>query len=444
MGQRERDKAVAEAIEFIEKCPLKGRFVKIELEANLERGDEDDYYEAETCQDCRGSGSSVCSNCNGGEVPVDSIGVTYETCDECHGEGYIECSYCDGEGAVEGSDRSWSDSACQDFIRRNVSPECRNAIVFNTFYYDGSVDSEYSVTIPLDKPQFAVELITAFKELSDHIGNGIDTHGAGMHIAILSDPKGNYVGSNKIDTDCWNNFKQSVNHLMPALFFLASADHRSRGFSYRFPEVSNNKGSAISLRGSVIEWRVFETCYNRPEMFYDYLCTIANTLKFYTKKPTVLPFFGKLGRLGFPDGQGVHRFFYSHEHLTALERGLEVLRPAFRTKEECYKLRNFTASKEAMKARAMRKIMQAESEWKVVKKSRKERLAIVKEQAKARALRHIDNPWNNYDTEEVKTQFIEHCVENAVHAFNLENPSNKVAYIKQKLTPPNASTTVLA
>lgn len=427
-----RETAVAEAIEFIKTCPLKGKFIKLELEANLERGDGDYYEEYEDCHECNGYGEFDCNVC-------DNVGV--EVCEDCNNTGQTTCDNCGGDGQTENSSFNNSDDSCQEFILSSVSNDCRRAITYSTFYYDGSVDSEFSVTIPLDKPEYAIELIKAFKDLAGNLGNGLDTEGAGMHIAILSDPQGRYgrYDDNKILKGHWQNFQSSVSHLLPALLFLASADHKSRGLGYRVPSVSNDKGACISLReDSVIEWRVFETCYDRPEMFYDYLCVIANTLKFYTAKRISLPFFNKIGKLGLPDdGYGVHRFFYTEKHLEALEAGLAVLRPAFRTQAECYKLRNFKVSKAQLRRKTIKQTIAAESEWGYLRRNRKQKLLEVKETALRQATREVEMymSWGEHsvNTEAKRAAYIETNVSRAVRKFNEHNPSTKKGYINYKL-----------
>lgn len=429
-----RDKAVAEAIDFIQTCPLKGTYVKIELEASLGRDDDDFHEDYSECGQCDGDGEIFC-DCDEGEY--ENNGEVLE-CTTCGGSGRVICNYCDGVGRQENDSVSYSDDHCQEFILDSVSAGCRQAITYSTFYYDGSVDSEFSVTIPLDKPEYAVELIKAFKALGDEMGNGIDTDGAGMHIAILSDPNGKYGFSdeNKILPGHWRNFQASVNHLMPALLFLASADHKSRNLNYRSPEVSDQKGYAISLRDdSVIEWRVFETCYNRPEMFYDYLCVIANTLKFYTPKRVTLPFFNKIGELGLPDGYGVHRFFYTEKHLDALEEGLKVLRPAFRTRAECLKLRNFKITKRQLRLKAIKQTIAAETEWSFMRKNRKQKLAEYTEAVANRIEREIieKQSWGSFTSPEEIEIFRKQRIADALIYFNKDNPSTKRAYIQLKL-----------
>lgn len=308
----ERDKAVAKAIDFIKSCPYKGTAIKVELEAELNR-------DGRSCDYC------------------DSDGEVYDE----ETDSYGTCSECGGSTSDWDSERD-----CQNFIESHVSDEAKKALIFGKFYNDGSVDSEYTFTVPIDKPEVVIEYINAFKALADEIGNGMDTEGAGMHIAILNSPNGSYPSNNVLSPRRVTNFAKSLVPLMPALYFLSSADHQSRGLSFRAPRVdARQKYSIVAPRNGVLEFRCFETCYQRPDAFYDYLCVISNALKLYSLKMVQLDFFGTIGELGIKNGYGVDRFFYTARHLDALEHGVKYLKPSYKTFSELKKERNFKVTK---------------------------------------------------------------------------------------------------
>lgn len=366
----DRDAAVAQAIQFIKDCPYKGTAIKIELEAELSR---DDYSTPGSCSDCDGAGFGYCEYCNDGEIYSEIEG--YTTCPNCDGDYELRCSTCDGTGDGPGFNSNFSDEKdCEDFILEQVSNEAQKALIYRNFYNDGSVDSEFTFTLPLDKASYAIEFIQAFKTLADEIDNGLDTDGAGMHVAILNSKNGNYPRGNSLHYPYVKNFADGMQHLLPALFFLGSADYRSRDIGYRMPQVSDDKYSAINYSSDVFEYRVFETCYDRPETILDYICVIANSLQFYGPAPTVLPFFGKVGKLSFGcRGEGLERFYYSQKHLDALRLGVDVLKPAYKTYSQLKKERNFKVSVNKVKKDQVRLHYQWREEFKTVKLANKVR-----------------------------------------------------------------------
>lgn len=249
--------------------------------------------------------------------------------------------------------RDWDEDDCEQWIEDHVSDEAKKALVYGRFYDDGSVDSEFTFTVPIDNPYVVIEYINAFKELSHEAGNGLQVDGAGMHIAILNSKDGNY--SNRQNSDDGNklspkrtaNFAASMTSLLPALYFLGTSDARSRGLGFREPVVCKNnysrgKYQAISHMSQVFEYRVFDTCYDKPEAFLDYLCVIAKSLQFYKLTKVTMPFFGKIGQLVFPDeGYHLSRFYQSIKHLEALNLGLAILKPDHKSIEQLKKERSF-------------------------------------------------------------------------------------------------------
>lgn len=346
---------IKKPIEFIMDSPYKGTAFKVELEANLNRANG-----SVPCISCRGRGYRFCRDCSNGYVD----GTRKLTCKTCRGWFRIPCKFCKELGHKK--TKVMNDFQCYDFILKNVSARARKALIYSLFYYDGSVGSEFTFTLPLPKAVYAVEFVKAFKLLSEHIGGGLDTDGAGMHLAILNDPDGNYPSGNETYPAYVNNFAKAMTHFLPTLYFLGSASFRSRGLGFRGPQISTGKGSAINCQAGgsgAFEYRFFETCYERPEAVLDDLCVIAKTLKFYSDKPAKLPFFGKIGDLGIRDGLGVHRFYFTEKHLKALDEGLEYLKPDHKTVAQLKRERNFTVTYERLKKRDDKFDLKTEQEW---------------------------------------------------------------------------------
>ena len=221
------------ALEFIASCDYKGTAVKIELEAQLNRPydsgssscstcDGDGYYYCESCDD----GSNECYECeneNPARETCEACDEGYTVCDECNGDARVDCQECASSGSVD-NDEDWSEEGCEAYIRDHVPDEALEAMVYGNFYNDGSVDSEFTFTLPIAKAEYALYFIEAFNSLGNAIGNGISTGGAGMHIAILNDEDCNYEpgdDNNYIDRTKFQNFRRSMTPLLPALVLLS-------------------------------------------------------------------------------------------------------------------------------------------------------------------------------------------------------------------------------
>jgi hypothetical protein len=253
--------------------------VKVELEAKLGRNGRSD-----PCSECNQSGWTQCSACNSsGYVKAsisNSIAETVIECGQCQGDGRFECRRCNGRGFLRGG---WSDRWCRDAILRLLKPEVVRNIVYSEFYYDGSVDSEYTFTMPTENAHQVINVIEAFNGLADRIGNGLSIDNAGMHISVL--PSGTYpCRAGLLDQSLMRNFRREVAKLLPALYFLGTHTSQTRGLSFRKPHVSSEeKYSAIYTHGdTAIEYRLFDPCFDKPEAFYDKLEVIAATLKYYS------------------------------------------------------------------------------------------------------------------------------------------------------------------
>lgn len=325
--------------------------LKFELEAHLDRGESfGSHYD--DCDDCRG-GRVDCDNCSGRGVvtlarTTNGNSEITEECNHCDGDGYITCDYCDGSGRVEADNDDWSASMCLAYILKYMGIEYSELMEGHTedsssaralglgdmsyaeFYNDGSVDSEFTFTLPIDKAHLAVKASEAIRALADEIGNGLNVEGAGAHItALWSD---SYPADTRLQADKIENFRTEVSKLLPALFLMCSPDGKSRGMQYRYPRVSrNDKYSAIYTHGDTcIEYRLPETCYDEPEMLWEYLSAIAGTLEFYSNK--VIP----MKELGYvlPETYQVQGMYQTKAALKALNNGLTVLKPTDKTVAE--------------------------------------------------------------------------------------------------------------
>jgi len=314
--------ATKEAIEFIKGCGF--THIKFELEGDIGRdGDR-------RCEECEGHGSVDCHWCEG-EGFSESDNTTrisgdpvLTECNHCSGEGTMTCGNCGGEGT---SGSYYDEETCDSFMKSYVPVEVRQRLTHAHFYEDGSVDSEFTCTFPVDNLDDFHHWVKAFKALAEEECNSsIDVHGAGMHITLLRG--GDFNAQTLLPRAKLANFTREVSKLLPALFFIASAGHQSRGLGYRQPQISSReKYSAIYTQGGrCIEYRLFETCYNRPDAVYEYIQAIAKTLKFYKDARLTVKELGK--RFGFSDGSGsIARFYDTPEQLRILNSTIKEIKP---------------------------------------------------------------------------------------------------------------------
>lgn len=314
-------------------------YIKVELEAELNRPDE--YYdegEYVDCVDCD-SGELTCETCDGhGYTTISREDGTKTTeteeveCGDCAGSGYLACDECDGSGEIYIENESEADGLgdtenCKEFILDNISQEAKDALIFSHFYNDGSVDSEFTFTIPVEKIGVLPEFVDSFNKLAEAIGNGMDVDGAGMHIAVLpTESEGRYpVRSFNLDAEKLNNFRIEVTKLLPALFLAATSGNFTRELYFRMPKISDDKYSAIHVLRGCFEYRLFETCYQAPETIFEYLGTIAKTLEYY-KDPTK-----KVASMGkeypFYDREGIAGFTTTPEQVSILKKQLRMVLP---------------------------------------------------------------------------------------------------------------------
>lgn len=280
------------------------KYLKIELEADVQPDDYDRSYPCDYCDegrnecgDCEGSGREApsCDVCEGSGIILDDNdqeqecldcsgnGYIEQDCESCSGEGYFSCDNC-SEGYIDNND--WEEQYIDDFEMR--FKENLNGIdkhfKYLRVYHDGSVDTEATLTLRVDYIDELPEIIRVFKETCYHFGC-CETQNAGLHITLLEGYK--YPREKKLNQAKLNNFKQEVSKLLLGLVYLASPDEQTRSFQFRDLEISDKgKYSAIYTHNDTcLEYRLFDTCYNEPDKILGYLTLIAKTLKYYTNNP---------------------------------------------------------------------------------------------------------------------------------------------------------------
>lgn len=351
--------------------------IKLELEAQLDRND---YGDHENCDDCE-DGRVECSECNGSGAIYDgetnSGHELWSECSECYGDGDESCNYCSGSGrvATEGQDDDW----CESFILNAVSTEARNALTYGKFYNDGSVDSEYTFTLPVEKSEYLVEYIDAFKALADEIGNGLDTEGAGMHISVIpTESNGYYPSRVSLDAAKIAHFKREVTKLLPALYFVATATKVSRDLSYRMPFISEDKHNrggypAICTHSDTsLEYRIFDTCYDKPEAIFEFMEVIANTLGYYADTTKTVPKLEK--KFVFETyGQELQRFYKTPENLRVLNSTIKYVKPAQKSFKALKEERGFKHTIGSLNVAGKRTIKRLQAEYEQLKEQTNER-----------------------------------------------------------------------
>lgn len=360
-------KALQDAIERIKNAGFD--HIKVELEGQIGRDGEAD------CRDCGGAGNLTCESCDGAGVvanPQYTGAIILDTgdheeeieCATCWGDGETSCDECGGRGTAGDF---YEESTCEEFMRNYVPREVRDRLVYGQFYDDGSVDSEFTFTVHIDHIKDVMNWIEAFKALAKECGSGdgIDVRGAGMHISVIPDyMSGEYpCDDGRLNRDGVRNFTQQVTKLLPALFFLASADHRSRATNYRHVEITEDKYGAISTHDdSCFEFRIFETCYEQPEAFFDYIEVIANCLRYYADPTASAKTLGK--KFCFNEhGEGVSRFFETCDQLRVLNAQIKELKPRNKTYKRLKQERGVNHTIKSLTLEDKKKAAQLRVEW---------------------------------------------------------------------------------
>lgn len=341
------EQAIIAAVEALNTSEFAVTGIKVELEAQLNRGNDDDYTD---CNECSGSGQYSCDSCDAEGYTLDDDGRRVD-CIECEG-GYNTCQDCDGEGNVS---NDWSDESCEEYILDRLTNEDKQHIVYSQFYNDRSVDSEFTFTISTRDPRAVLVLpkvVRAFNDLANEIGNGCDVRGAGMHMALLNSEGAVYPSSSRNSgNNRYFNFQSSMTMLLPALFFLGTPGGETRRMDYRCPRVSNNdKYSAIAYRNGSLEFRVFDTCYDNPDAILDNVVVMSRAMRFWRRKPVAIKPPITNMRFGNNDSHELQRLFVTTEHVTILAYGLQLLKPKYYTIRDLRKQRQFGLTAQKLKA----------------------------------------------------------------------------------------------
>jgi hypothetical protein len=286
-----------------------------------------------------------------------------------------------------------------------VSREAKEALVYGQFYNDGSVDSEFTGTIGVENIEYVVEYIKAFEALADDIGNGMGTSNAGMHLAFLNSPDGTYPRHCTLDSTKTRNFKKSVEKLLPALYFMGTANSETRGMGYRNAQISDEKYSAISYGSNVLEYRLFDTCYGNAEAVLDFFIVMARTLRFYSDT-YIEPAIKFRGDLGITEGDcNIQSLYYSATHIDVLEQALREVRPTYKTIAQLKKERGFTVTKAELRKQEREKATEARNRYAEYKKNMQLRKKSMEYAAKSRYYERVAE--GRFDGTENIKDFIE-------------------------------------
>lgn len=407
----EKQAVVVKAVDTLNRHKFGLTGIKIELEAQLNRRSDgaiecpDCYSGSISCPSCMEDEYTACQMCDG-----DGLDEEGSFCESCDGDGEHYCRTCLIQGNPAGGGRlpcptcegqfrtfpkgrrDWSNLAeCHQYILEKLEPlglaeeitdetEARNLegwnrtlkakhpLVFSRFYRDGSVDSEFTATIATDDPENVLllpKIIEAFKDLATANGNGCDTTGAGMHIALINGEGGKYP-SDTVDRTRFVNFKKSMTMLLPALYFLGTHKDTTRAMGYRRPGISSTeKHTAISYRGGAVEFRIFDTCYDNPEAVLDNVVVMKNAMK-YWRKAYLSPGVHRICKqvkFGTDSDYSLGRLYCTEQHIALLNAGLERLKPSYYTIKELKKQRNFNITKQALKGTIKKAQAEAEIEY---------------------------------------------------------------------------------
>lgn len=379
--------AIKEAGNFIKQAGF--GYIKVELEGHLGRRNQ------RVCDMCSGAGRGDCQDCGGDGVRVSTNRQTLlfglrADCETCAGEGIRQCSACNGRGNT-GSYRD--EGVCEEFMSNEVAlavygkpivdlmaeqgleagedhwHDALEHLSYGRFYYDGSVDSEYTFTLPVEHMDKIIHYVHAFKKLASVAGGGLDIRGSGMHISVLPQRcNGVYPTSDRLDSMGLQNFTNEVSKLLPALYFVGTAGHRSRKMEFRHPRItSGEKYSAIYTHsGTCLEYRLFETCYDKPEAIYDFIQVIAQTLRFYKDPSLRVKALGK--KFGFVNSVEIAKYYSTKEQLQILNATVKYVKPVDKSFKKLKQERGVYATIKALDKKEKIRIAQLRQEYQELKK----------------------------------------------------------------------------
>lgn len=175
---------------------------------------------------------------------------------------------------------------CKSYITDQLDPELVEAMTYYDFYNDGSVDSEFTFTLPIEQAHRAIDVVQAFSALADSNGYGIDTNRAGVHLTLMT--SGMYPTTKRLSAARLANFTTQVTKLLPALYAASSHNGLTRSFEFRQPKIGAVKSMSTSEYpmicthgGTCLEYRLFDTCYDKPEALLEQIQIIAGTIVYF-------------------------------------------------------------------------------------------------------------------------------------------------------------------
>lgn len=432
-----RDDVILQAVKALKTSEFKATGIKVELEAQFNRGNEG-------CGDCDGSGFFDCGECDGrgtfGCRGCDSSGIQdceqngctepaplhEHECDDCNGGGEVGCDYCeDGRrdcGYCDGeSNGDESIIHCYNFLMEKLSHhnlaeqvdgawKPKHPLVFAKFYNDGSVDSELTFTLSLDKAEnifLLPKFIDAWKQLAVELDcEEIDVEGSGMHMALINDPNcvyNRHAGIPTAQIRRYENFKKSMSLLLPTLYFLGASNENSRGLSYRRPQIRREeKYSAIFYVGGTLEFRLFDTCYDNPAQILDNVVVMSKCMRYWTSKykPSGVNKQLRELRFGLDGGRKLERLYQTVEHIDVLNVGLAKLKPDYYTVRELKEQRKFKTTKRTVQTMVNKKRKEAEVGYQEYKERFEWNIQVSEFDGIAQALRDRNRP-NETDRENI-------------------------------------------
>lgn len=331
MNKLSKPEVVLNAVQRVKASEFGATAIKIELEANLYRKDGGQFEEENDCYD------------------------------------WLMTEFAE-LGLAEYRPGDWHDLSEHDDGQVSTEWHVMGPLVYADFYNDGSVDSELTLTVALDNAENVLLLPKIVKiwdrfmqAVSEETGMTPEVNGAGMHMAFLNSPTCTYptrFQSNQLVR--YENFRRSMGLLLPALYFLASSDDTSRPLQYREPKVTMYDGgrswddrrmdkfSAITYNQGALEFRVFNTCYDHPEVILDNFVVMSNAVCKYWRKVYRDPGMSKITRrtrFGNEMDSSLARLYVSVEHIDLLNEGLKKLKPSYYTIRELKEQRQFRLSK---------------------------------------------------------------------------------------------------
>jgi hypothetical protein len=253
---------------------------------------------SEVCRSCEGLGFFTCHHCEEGKIKTISGGYitcpyckgqTRPACNSCHGEGKFynrtdkQCGNCNGTGQKVTHS---TEHIFKGIFLSNLPENMRQALEYCLLYRDGINSHEITLTLPIEFIIDSDKIIEAFKSAINILGAGYNSTNAGIHICLLQDRY--YPPRKPLPLQKLTNFKRAMNKMMLALVLIGSGDGRTtRNFIWRdLAAESEDKYSAVyTPDNSVIEFRVFDTCYENPKRVTLFVQTIAQCLRFYSDNP---------------------------------------------------------------------------------------------------------------------------------------------------------------